>query len=162
MKSYWREADELLGVLIDTAYGIDVDFSDTNGQVQISGTNDKTKIQRAMKDAEPQEWMRTDMRVAFGSLFAEYHRKLLDDSRSGRPLRKMTVIVLTDGLWEGTLEKKDVNENIVDFVRKVFNIFGTLEERPVTIQFIQFGQNIEATSRLRFLDKYLNPIYGIP
>ncbi len=165
MKPYWREADELLGVLMDTAYRIDddgIDFSDTNGQVQIFGTNDKTRIQKAMKDAEPQGSMRTDMRVALGSLFAEYHRKLYELHRSHQPLRKMTVIVLTDGLWEGTLEKEDVEKNIVDFVQKVFDIFGTLEERPVTIQFIQFGQNSEATSRLRFLDEGLKPTYGIP
>jgi hypothetical protein len=165
MKPYWREADELLGVLMDTAYGIDddgVDFSDTNGQVQISGANSKTRIQRAMKDAGPQMGMRTDMRSALGSLFADYYRKLSDNYRSHLPLKKMTVIVLTDGLWEGTAEKKDVETNIVDFVRKVFDIFGTLEERPVTIQFIQFGQNVEATARLRFLDKDLKRTYGIP
>jgi hypothetical protein len=165
MKPYWREADELLSVLMDTAYRIDdngIDFLDTNGQVQIFGTNDKAKIQRAMKEAEPQLLIGTDMRAALGSLFAEYYRKLYDSHQSHLPLRKMTVIVLTDGLWEGTLVKKDVEDNIVDFVQKVFNIFGTLEERPVTIQFIQFGQNPEATSRLQFLDKGLNPTYGIP
>ncbi|ELR10226.1 hypothetical protein VC83_08983 [Pseudogymnoascus destructans] len=58
-------------------------------------------------------------------------------------------------------DKNGVDTMIIEFGNQVQKIFGNLKHCPVSIEFIQFGHDPNATSRLRRLDDDL-VYYGIP
>ncbi|KAG4441125.1 hypothetical protein IFR05_003415 [Cadophora sp. M221] len=94
----------------------------------------------------------TDIRVPLGHLFEKY----LENTK-----KAMTIIVLTDGLWDGVKDKDKVSEQIVAFVKKVRDLPNNVMPRRVSIQFIQFGADEAATARLIHLDDHLKD-RGIP
>ena len=54
------------------------------------------------------------------------------------------------------MNKEDVNETIVAFARRLEETLGRPpKERPVSIEFVQFGRDPEATFRLKRLDDEL-------
>jgi hypothetical protein len=57
--------------------------------------------------------------------------------------------------------KRDVEKTIVKFGKDVQKFLRNSELRPVSIEFIQFGYNVDATYRLRRLDDELK-FEGIP
>jgi hypothetical protein len=78
--------------------------------------------------------------------------------------RKFTLIVLTDGLWEGNRDA--VRKYIKTFMRQAHkrwaaNLAATKDKtskdnhRPISIQFVQFGSDLEAFLRMRQLDNGL-------
>lgn len=65
--------------------------------------------------------------------------------------KKQTLLVLTDGLWNGV--KDDVERDIVKLVTEVRKRrAGKQERRWFSIQFISFGHDAEALARLTALD----------
>ena len=72
--------------------------------------------------------------------------------------RKMTIIVLTDGKWKDMTNKLAVDNKIVGFCQRLRALRpNSLEEdeRRLSIQFVQFGEDAQATHRLRRLDDQL-------
>jgi hypothetical protein len=156
MRRYWPEAEELMETLMMKVKYVDedgVDFYVTDNTVSKLGTNDKAKVMKAMTEAAPGPTaMNTDMNAALGRIFQERLGKLESAKRYGQTPRKMTLVVLTDGTWKGTLGEYQVDDKIVAFVKQTDAIFGKLEERPCTIEFIQFGDDPQGRERLRRLD----------
>jgi hypothetical protein len=72
----------------------------------------------------------------------------------------LTVIVLTDGLWQGMTDKNDLAPKIKQFDDELKRkMMGMKKDRQVSIQFIQLGDDEEAQERLRRLDDDM-PWYG--
>ena len=99
--------------------------------------------------------MHTDMRGSLGNIFDKYITDARRKKQYNSDIKNLTLIVLTDGKWEGTKNKEEVNRKIVYFSRELEGIIGNLKDRPVSIEFIQFGYDEDATYRLKALDNDL-------
>lgn len=179
MERYWGEAKYLLEALLLKAQDQDengMDLFFTSGSVKVQGKESRSKFLGSFKDnpftaamnnpgAQPIKNNPTDMRKPLSKIFDAY----LDEARRakrgslGHESRDLTLLVLTDGLWDGMRDKEGVKDLIVKFVKALRDIVGVLKinQRPVSIEFIQFGDNEDATYRLWTLDNEL--VYeGIP
>ncbi|KFZ05322.1 hypothetical protein V501_08467 [Pseudogymnoascus sp. VKM F-4519 (FW-2642)] len=163
MSRYWANAKFLLETLILKAIGQDdngMDLSFTFGNISVQNSNVVSKFTDAMDDQEarPRDHLHTDMKGSLGDIFYEYFQVA---KKRGSWSKNLTLIVLTDGKWDGMEDKNGVDTMIIEFGNQVQKIFGNLKHRPVSIEFIQFGYDPNATSRLRRLDDDL--VYsGIP
>ncbi|KAF2843021.1 kinase-like protein [Patellaria atrata CBS 101060] len=164
MKKHWYEAKYLLETLLMKAAGQDDDGADmsfTVGNCQVKGKKDKKEFMKAMNVASPTEGHNTDMKMALGEIFNDYLNQLKTHKKFPHlPMKNLTLIVFTDGIWAGMRNKEDVFHKIVAFVREVDEIGGKMKERPVSIEFIQFGDDADATHRLRRLDDDM-PWHGV-
>ncbi|KAJ9602690.1 hypothetical protein H2200_012884 [Cladophialophora chaetospira] len=181
MAEHWPQATELLDVLVKKAKnldenGMDLYFTHTNGKpnavfdrqgegkVRIStfpkvdGKKDVAKFKEAMKvpDSKPVPAAKTDMSLMLGFLLDMYIKQLKDVGTN--KAKKQTIIILTDGKWE--LDK--VSEVIKDFVNDWKGLDrDKIKSRSMGIQFVQFGNDPDATLRLDYLDNKLE-FEGIP
>lgn len=162
MEEFWYEASYLLETLVMKSSGQDengMDLNFTAGSVKVENKNEKSAFTRAMKnpDARPTKGMHTDMRKALGEIF-DKHLKELEAQKKilpGKKVKNLTLIVFTDGIWAGMREKDDVRKKIVDFAKLVGDKYDSLIDRPVSIEFIRFGNDADASYRLRQLDDNL-------
>ncbi|KFY38314.1 hypothetical protein V494_04413 [Pseudogymnoascus sp. VKM F-4513 (FW-928)] len=161
MDQYWYNARYLLKTLLLKATGQDengMDLSFTSGNVSVRGSNDLAKFMKAMDDSKPQPRLHihTDMRRSLGDIFHKYYQ-----GATRRDAKNLTVIVFTDGMWDGMEDKDEVGNLIIAFAKKLQKTVGDLKARPVSIEFVQFGKALEAANRLRRLDDDL-VVSGIP
>ena len=111
-------------------------------------------------DVKPCPYRRTDIVKSLGEIFDERIQRLKGPWSPQQ--RLLTLIVLTDGVWEGTKNNGEVKDSIANFVREVAKLQGPHRKRPVSIQFIQFGRDFEAMLFLQHLDNRLAAEKGIP
>jgi len=117
-------------------------------------------FQAAMRnpDAQPILGLHTDITKSFGEIFTDYLTRARDTQRK---VRNLTLIVLTDGRWVGLSHKEGFKTMIVKFVKTLNDLLGDFRQRPVSVQFVQFGRDPDATHRLWSLDNELK-YDGIP
>ena len=177
MDRFWYEAMYLLETLIRKARNQDPDGMDlffTSGSVKVEGYESRMKIVKGFKDdrftkamkdpkARPALGHHTNPLTKMSEILDSYLDEVRRQKYRGIPHKKMTLIVLTDGLWEGMNDKEGVRNLIIQVVTKLREIIGDvkLNERPLSIQFIQFGDNPDAEYRLWSLDNQLK-YDGIP
>ena len=168
MAKHWTVAVDIVELLVSHGTKFDdngVDFYVTNHVTDLSTQRRRQRdfggIKRSMEGAYPKLDYATDMPDELGKLFTMNVADLMLAQRRGRTLRKMTFFILTDAEWEGTDNRDAVGDKIVSFVRRAFSILGDLEDRAVSIQFIQFGRDRRSTEDLRKLDDELEQ-KGIP
>lgn len=168
MRRHWAWAKALLKTLVEKAAGQDengLDLSFTLGQEKLENEKStSSKWEKRMKEAEPVDGARTDMKKSLHKILPQYLESVKIQKRlqPTRTYRKLTLIILTDGIWAGMRQNQNaVNDYIVAFVRKLESVVGDLVDRPVSIEFVQFGHDPEATFRLRQLDTNLKWA-GIP
>ena len=159
MRQYWGQATWLLETLVMKAAGIDPDGPDlrfTMGKYELKREERSSAFKEAMTRADtmPRDSDVTDIRVSLGKIFDQYLEGLKTPWR-GLKVNALTIIVLTDGLWQGVEVKEEVDDQIVTFVRRVRELTNNVIPRRVSIEFIQFGKDAEATKRLRNLDDHL-------
>lgn len=87
---------------------------------------------------------------------AETFLKIFDRYTDVR--KKQTLVVLTDGLWNGgSRTGDDVETAIISFITDVRKrLKGKQEPRWFSIQFISFGNDVKAIARLTALDDELH------
>jgi hypothetical protein len=168
MEDYWFEVQYLLETLVMKAKGQDkngMDLSFTQGTVVLKGSNDAVKFSKKMDErgAKPMKGWHTDLSLPLEKILSSY---LADfkRTRATDDVKKLTLLILTDGKWESMEDKEDVAHTIVNFAREMEKLTGdTLRkrERRVSIEFVQFGYDEDATARLRRLDDDL-PYEGVP
>ncbi|KAK8862219.1 hypothetical protein PGQ11_008454 [Apiospora arundinis] len=160
MRPYWpamRTALETLASMIGSLDkdGLDMEFT-LGKDYNISNAPVKRLLDRfdkACVDAlQPQDDSKTgtDMAMILGQIFFDY---LKDTSKP------MTLIVFTDGVWDGTFSDEDVETSIVEFLRN-----AAIEKKPYSlrwfsIEFVSFGQ--AGIERLERFDNDLESKYGI-
>ncbi|KAF2490635.1 hypothetical protein BU16DRAFT_622209 [Lophium mytilinum] len=155
MLPFWEVATFVAETLAMKLAGLDDDGLDlmcTLGDVNLEnekGLQAPINIRHAMDRARPSSDgnAKTDMRETLEDIFEDFlgNRKLAKD-------RKMTLIVLTDGIWKGPVPLESVEAKIEEFVKQL----NTLKDRAFSIQFIRFGDDAEAIERLRRLDDDLS------
>ncbi|KAI0186993.1 hypothetical protein EV127DRAFT_410763 [Xylaria flabelliformis] len=100
---------------------------------------------------DPRKPLATDMAKILGEVFQRYER---NQSR-----QRTTLIILTDGVWEGSVQVDDVEEKIARFFQGSKRTKG-FEDREFTIQFVSFSD--QAIHRLNALDDDMPIRYNIP
>ena len=102
-----------------------------------------------------------DMRHCFAQIIEKYQnqfgrRNLTSKLRYWKATpakgpRKLSLYVLTDGVWQAKTDLRQVIETLVDHL-----IQHKLTNKQIGIQFIQFGNDARGTKRLKKLDSGLN------
>ena len=166
MADYWYEATEILKVLVQKAKGQDengMDLRLTTGTIKLDNEDNFGKFIKSMDAARPntgsRERAHTDLRDSLGHIFHEYTQKL----RRGIPVKNTVIIILTDGIWAGMENKMEVGDTIRTFITELRENHGYHHmHRPFTFQFVQFGDDIGASERLRDLDDLHKTFFGMP
>jgi len=177
MAEFWDEASFVLDVLARKIEPYDEDGLDltfTEGSVEVSHSKNKKwpfgkrEFEDAMIRSRPKTNRRmisaTNMPDALTRIFEAYIVDAEMDAKRGKP-KRFTLIILTDGKWsrEGQ-QLVDVCNKIKQFMTYCNAVWDPVlkpEERkancqrPVSIQFVQFGDDLHARLSLRYLDNEL-------
>ncbi|KAI0970661.1 hypothetical protein F4678DRAFT_114797 [Xylaria arbuscula] len=162
MKRHWKWATKTLQVLAEKVVnsdedGVDLIFTFAKDLSLSKVRKPWGKFDKAMSRAGGristglQKPLATDMARVLGEVFQNYEKRLTK--------QRTTLIILTDGVWEGSVQSNDVEEKIACFF-KDSKRKGFFEDREFTIQFVSFGD--QATSRLDSLDNDMPENYDIP
>jgi hypothetical protein len=162
MAGYWDAASTLLNALVTKAMHIDKDGMElkfTVGDTKFKPTNDPKNFAREMvkKDHLPKAGIETHMSQVLGSILSNYLEKNVNK-------RKLTIIVLTDGMWKAMQNDFAVDQKIINFsghMQKARPNNLEDDDRRVSIQFVQFGNDPKASHRLKRLDDNLK-FKGVP
>jgi hypothetical protein len=160
MRPFWSEVTFLLPILVLKAKHQDPDGPDfffTCSKDNLRKTEDVRKVQRKLKEAAPRDNVKTDMAASLLTLFEDYFRRwrMYNSGQTNIEPRFETIIVLTDGLWEGMRHSQRVLEEVRNFYGNFKKTVGRdldAKTRELSIQFVQFGNNANAEARLRRLD----------
>jgi hypothetical protein len=166
MRPYWEAATYVIETLTMKLAPLDKDGLDlvfTIGQqkpVNRSGSGAAKAFAKIMEQKKPpaprtaDEEAKTDMAETFGIVFEDFLRSYKS--------KRMTLLVLTDGLWRGSRPERPVEEKIANFVRKAQSKSDNMEERRFSISFIRFGDYPDAIGRLTSLDDDFSSTYKVP
>ncbi|KAL2405854.1 hypothetical protein ABEF95_000368 [Exophiala dermatitidis] len=139
---------------LDLVFTIGDEFNIKNAR----GKSTPTNFGAAMRKAAPRAPgsivegdLCTDMAAVLARMFDAY---LKSNQR-----KRMTLLILTDGLWAGSVKAGMVERKIVEFVKNPK--LGSLEPRRFSIEFIQFGDDGPAGERLKELDNTMEHRFGI-
>lgn len=154
MYKHWTDAKLVLETLVMKLERLDengMDLYFTFGGVSLKHCKKVAEFKRRMDtaDARPKTGNRTDIVRNIAEIFAAH----LVSMRHTR--KDLTFIVLTDGIWQGMRNQDDIQDKVIELVREVEGINGRYRKRSLTFQFVQFGEDEGATSRLRYLDDAL-------
>ncbi|MBE3041051.1 hypothetical protein IMZ48_00375 [Candidatus Bathyarchaeota archaeon] len=168
MAAQWQEATELLTTLVRRAIGYDDDgielyFTSQDNTKRLDKGLRKQRVEhftREMIKARPagQSFLpqRTDIVPSLSKVMGKYLYEMK---------KPKTIIVFTDGIWQGNSDEYAVDKLIINNLMHLRTIHpdtaacgkvSTIETiRPLTIQFVRFGQNPDGSDRLRRLDDCL-------
>ncbi|CAH0046485.1 unnamed protein product [Clonostachys solani] len=131
--------------------GLDLRYSCGNHGFlsNIKGYDIKSKFSTSMDEVQQRihDNIRTDMCAALSKIFDEY--------LEGDGKKRQTLIILTNGKWEGSGKKRDVEDLIIRFINRLEQNADRMEDRWFSIQFVSFGDDENALGRLTFLDDKL-------
>ena len=138
--------------------GVDLIF--TKGDRHVKGVHDVKKVLKTFDKVDFTGT--TNMQMRLGDRLSEYKEKI-KKTRSGslstlipglrrRELRRLSLYVLTDGIWQPGC---DVETPITSMVNKLKE--HDLLDKQVGIQFIRFGHDEAAIRHLDYLDRELKP-----
>ena len=170
MAENWYEATEVLDMLVKLAKGLDhngMDLRFTTGNVTLVETDSASKFRSKMHAARPKtnsnERAYTDIRRPLGHVLDDYLDKLRYKEKSPKfKVNDVVLLILTDGIWAGMGKNQSaVGEQIKLFSNNLKALKNDIKVRPFSIEFIQFGNDDDATKTLRYLDDYLGE-EGIP
>lgn len=164
MAPHWNNVKKLLFELVQKAQyvdddGMDLKFTVSSTKFKASNKLEAFQKELAKNDHVPPQHTDTNMSIVLGRILQQY----LDSFKKDKT-RRMTIIILTDGKWSGMNKKLAVDEKIVEFSRRLKEQQPTNleeDERRLSIQFVQFGKDPEATRRLKRLDDQLK-YQGVP
>ncbi|KAG8532872.1 uncharacterized protein KY384_002750 [Bacidia gigantensis] len=155
-----REVVELLFYMVEhkDPDGVDLYFS------AITPKRFKVKNKKQILDAlddHPSVRENPEIRHRLASILGHYktkfgQRQLLDkvthwNATPSRGPRKLSLYVLTDGVWQPDTDLVLEIQDMVDHLEQ-----HKLRDKQIGIQFIQFGNDPIGTARLRHLDQGLN------
>ncbi|KAL9129565.1 MAG: hypothetical protein Q9217_002021 [Psora testacea] len=152
-RSHVREVFELLSYLVKGSDpdGLDLYFSTSLEKLKPKTNADMLK---ELDKRPPAEGF--DMRFRFNAIIEAYQNKLDDKHlfralfRKSRGPRKLSLYVLTDGVWQPKCDLKTTIRTLVSHLED-----HKLTHQQIGIQFIQFGNDQTGTSRLKELDSEL-------
>jgi hypothetical protein len=189
MYPHWYQVRKCVGILAWRLLGYDDDGMEMyfthppeTGPAEVRQRKRKKKeelkpFKEALKNATPakREGTDTNMQPILDHYMNEYLRSTSTLSPTGKPIKKKTIIVLTDGAWSGmhdehlvdkcirgkldalvdqytptAQERRTPNESRKAIRKEAIKLLEN--DRPVTIQFIRFGHHPKGVPRLQRLD----------
>ena len=157
MKDHRNELEEVLELLWAMVAKQDPDGAELYISTDMKALKPRTDARmleelqsRPAKDAP-------DMRHCFGQIIEKYQNRLGKrnikskvfhwNTTPARGPRKLSLYVLTDGIWQSKTDLRQVIRTLVEHL-----IEHKLTNKQVGIQFIQFGNNERGRKRLEELD----------
>lgn len=152
MQQHWTHATYLIRILTWRALGYDEDgmelyFTETSDHVKQKKSQKVDDFSNAMAKAKPNSKNSTSPNGIIQTL-----TNILNNSSQPPQDRPKTIIILTDGVWEGLPKDEAMDKLIRYYLDSLPEDIKKLDKRPITFQFISFGYNKEALERLRRLD----------
>ncbi|KAF7531296.1 hypothetical protein G7054_g8990 [Neopestalotiopsis clavispora] len=152
MLPHWNHAMYLIRILTWRALGYDEDgmelyFTETLDHVKQKKNQKVTDFLNVMTKAKPN--MRNS---ASSNGIVKTLNNILNNPLQPPQDRPKTIIILTDGVWEGLANDEAMDSLIRYHLDALPEDVKRLDKRPITFQFISFGYNKEALERLRRLD----------
>jgi ribosomal protein S17E len=151
MVQYW---DDVTTVLVTLAMkigpldkdGLDLVYTlgDAHNLHDVKGWEIPKKFKHSM------DGTRREIHERYKTNMGETLRKIFDNYLNIN--KKMTLIILTDGLWKGAASSDDVENLIAGFITNLNERLKKWESRWFSIQFVSFGEDEEALKRLDKLD----------
>ncbi|OCL06940.1 hypothetical protein AOQ84DRAFT_67856, partial [Glonium stellatum] len=170
MRNHWDDVISLIDVLAYIVKSTDDDGVDLYFTICKALRRDEKKTKDLIQFAKdhrpdpqkPRSERLTNMDHSLASILHQYRERLEKDyqrvrseesswfSRVPRPVRKLNLYVLTDGLWQP-------ESNGVKPIKALISTLESLKSQDdqVGIQFIQFGDEEEGTKCLSYLDNGL-------
>lgn len=162
MLEHWYEATFVLEMLYSKCTkldedGIDLYFTGGNEKVlNAKGKEGLNKIRAKMLESDsskPTKHSHTNMANPLKILLDAWLTKYKENRDQQKSL---TIIVLTDGKWVGNQYQPDaVDQAIIQFDGQLRSHAGLTPDRSVSIQFVSFGNDLDALHRLDRLDNDL-------
>ncbi|KAL2075033.1 hypothetical protein VTL71DRAFT_8813 [Oculimacula yallundae] len=174
MGKYWPWARDLVAVLVALLHGQDDNgmeiyftsstktygpFTEPNEFVSIiNQMNPKTRQSDNLQeqgDNHARQEKADDIRKVLG--------RILDKVGEETYHRKLTLIILTDGVWKGITEKRTVAEMIVSKLEMWYDkalLKEMMQDRGVSLQFVQFGNDPQASAVFGLMDDNLRASDG--
>ncbi|KAK3392807.1 kinase-like domain-containing protein [Podospora didyma] len=173
MERHWREATHLLRILVWRSLGYDDDgmelyFTnpDTRVLVKAAKNQDVMDFVSAMNKARPNQPGQRGSKTNLDTKLQEIISHYTTAKRSSAKEKRKTIIILTDGIWEG-MSDDELQTRMLETLRRLADLHRedvtkTLEDiRPITFQFVAFGDNQKALDRMRRLDDDMEKL-GFP
>ena len=139
----------------------------------LEGVKDEKEFRRAMMEKDPRMIEKdprktpcpgTDIIAPMRSVFADFYKTLGEHQKpkirskwqkkgSDGP-KALTLLVLTNGTWQGMQDPDAINGYLETLLGDLSNrgLLKSGQDRFVSIEFIQFGDDPTVTERLRALD----------
>lgn len=181
MINFWYEAVFVLETLYNKCRGADEDgvdlyFTSTpdkileaRGDAGLKSISEKMWNQTVRPQPEREGEMCRPLKRLLDEWLDDWHSAVQDyltrspKSPTKDAKKNLTIIVLTDGIWNAHRENPlAVDDAIVTFNQRFKSVTkGFLDPRTVSIQFVSFGNDQAALARLRRLDDSLGQ-KGVP
>jgi len=161
MREHWGAAKFLLEKLANKTANIDKDGVDlrfaNHGESVQGRKNEKAtswwkRSKNEMKsNAYPRDDSTTNMSEVLGIIVQPWFQEY---EKTHTMPKRLTIIVLTDGLWTGMSDHAAMEKMLLQIDQNLKSIsrIATLTTRPISIEFVSFGNDSEALYRLRYLD----------
>lgn len=157
MDRYWDKVQQVFETVSYIVKEVDPNGFDlwfTGPGEPLKNCRKTTAPLRAVESRRPKGT--TDIKVKLTLIFDDYIEDLQKPrsrilSKLSKPVRALSLYVLTDGVWEKDCNPRDLVEN---FVRKLETL-GKVKGK-VGIQFISFGRDPVGLERMELLDSGLN------
>jgi hypothetical protein len=154
----WTEAIEALNMLVPIATkydddGIDLYFLNHTGEYQVNNVAEFTK-----KLANISANGGTPMGPKLKYIFNKFLKSMDDGVKSGEKVKRMNLIVITDGT-------PDNQQEVIDSIVWICAQFAQRAINPkdvMGIQFFQVGDDKAASAHLKYLDDVLHEEYHVP
>ena len=155
MITYWPEARrllDLLGRLVKTYDKNHVDIRFTTPFTTFLNVKNTEKLTKIFDEHSPNSGLDvSDMSASLWKTVSEYQEKLTKKQRKlpfVRSTRPLSLYVFTDAVWQPVCDVAPVIKSLVNTLEQ-----QNLHKQQIGIQFIQFGNKLEYTQRLRDLDR---------
>lgn len=174
MTKHWGHAKDLLDVLVWRSFdyddnGMELYFTNPDTELDVRESRAQTieEFKKKMEKADPKKERRevkTNILPELMRIINPYYSAMV----SKNPPKKKTIFVLTDGVWSGMNFEYTVDVAIKSMFHMLRDLHKDLplldsshppersnelsQIRPITIQFIQFGNDVKGGERLRRLD----------
>jgi hypothetical protein len=162
MIQHWPEVDNLLHslayVVKKFSNGLELRYTHVDDRVHSS--NSTELVQSVRKNKPPQATGNgiryTDIETSLGRFLDDYRDRIEKYANRRLPIyhdvKRVNVYVLTDGLWQ-----PESDGSIEESIRRLVSTLKRHERNPkqIGIQFIRFGDDLDARKRLERLDNGL-------
>ena len=160
MRAHRKEVQDLFGLLGYIVKGTDPDGNELHFTQSLDRKYRARNTGQLQKNLEPTQYFGTsNIRTQLGDILQSYHAKLRDHkplrslfswTRSPRSVRRQTIYILTDGVWQLGCDPSPMIRKLVDRLEH-----NSMEREQFGIQFIRFGNDPDGIARLNQLDSGL-------